>query len=119
MTPIPEALIAATTSSSDCVAVSIVSVLEPPVAVAIVNVPLVIAVCVFAAERSAADCTSAPPMPNVCAPPVAVAIVYVPFVAGFFGTGAISLLDWGFVLLAAVVFLALRELQRVLGFSRV
>ena len=46
-------------------------------------------------------------------------IVYVPFVAGFFGTGAISLLDWGFVLLAAVVFLALRELQRVLGLSRV
>jgi Ca2+-transporting ATPase len=36
-------------------------------------------------------------------------IVYVPLVAGFFGTSGLGVLDWVFVLGAAVVFLGIRE----------
>lgn len=36
-------------------------------------------------------------------------IVYVPPVAGFFGTAPLTVFDWGWVLLAAAVFLGLRE----------
>jgi Ca2+-transporting ATPase len=42
------------------------------------------------------------------------AILYVPFVAGFFGTGPLALIDWGWALLAAAAFLAIREGERVL-----
>jgi Ca2+-transporting ATPase len=44
-------------------------------------------------------------------------IVYVPFVAGFFGTGALAVLDWGFVVAAALVFLGIREGVRLLARS--
>jgi Ca2+-transporting ATPase len=40
-------------------------------------------------------------------------IVYVPWVQGMFQTGPLSVIDWGFVLLAAVIFVALREVGRV------
>jgi len=40
-------------------------------------------------------------------------IVYVPIVSSFFGTGPLTLTDWGCVLLAAAVFLAIRESIRV------
>ncbi|WBM81495.1 cation transporting ATPase C-terminal domain-containing protein [Cryobacterium breve] len=36
-------------------------------------------------------------------------IVYVPLVAGFFGTSGLGVLDWAFVLGAAVLFLGVRE----------
>ena len=42
------------------------------------------------------------------------AILYVPFISGFFGTGPLGAVDWGFALLAAAVFLAIREGQRLL-----
>ncbi len=42
-------------------------------------------------------------------------ILYVPFIAGFFGTGPLAAVDWGFALLAAAVFLAIREGQRLLS----
>ncbi len=45
---------------------------------------------------------------------VMLVIVYVPFVAGFFGTGALGLIDWACVMAAAVVFLAIRESGRML-----
>ena len=45
---------------------------------------------------------------------VMLVIVYVPFVAGFFGTAPLQLIDWAFVLLAAAVFLAIREVGRIL-----
>jgi len=45
-------------------------------------------------------------------------ILYVPFVAGFSGTGALTLQDWAFIGLAAAIFLAVRETARVLGLRR-
>jgi len=40
---------------------------------------------------------------------IVLVIVYVPLVAGFFGTSGLGVLDWVFVLGAAVVFLGIRE----------
>lgn len=45
---------------------------------------------------------------------VMLAIVYVPFIATFFGTGPLTLADWGYVAAAAAIFLAIREGIRVL-----
>ena len=44
-------------------------------------------------------------------------IVYNPWLNGYFGAGAITLVDWLYVLAAATVFLAIREAQRVLKHS--
>jgi Ca2+-transporting ATPase len=41
-------------------------------------------------------------------------IVYVPIVSGFFGTGPLGATDWACIAAAAVLFLALREGERVL-----
>ena len=49
---------------------------------------------------------------------VMLVIIYVPLVAGFFGTAALALADWGCVLLAAAVFLGVREGWRVVRGSR-
>ncbi len=48
---------------------------------------------------------------------VMLAISYVPLVSEFFASGPISWGDWGYVLAAGVVFVAVRELQRVLKLS--
>lgn len=40
-------------------------------------------------------------------------IVYVPWVQAMFKTGPLSALDWGFVLLAAAIFVAIREVGRI------
>lgn len=45
---------------------------------------------------------------------IMVAVGSVPFVARFFGTAPLSLLDWGYVGLAAAVFLGLREGARLI-----
>nr|WP_172582154.1 cation-transporting P-type ATPase [Subtercola boreus] len=45
---------------------------------------------------------------------IMVVIVYVPVVAALFGTAPLGMLDWAFVLGAALVFLAVREAGRVL-----
>ena len=51
-----------------------------------------------------------------CAAGVAImlAIVYVPWVQVAFKTGPLGLVDWAFVLLAAVIFVAFREIGRLL-----
>jgi len=41
-------------------------------------------------------------------------IVYVPIVSGFFGTRPLGATDWACVAAAAVLFLALRESERML-----
>ena len=45
---------------------------------------------------------------------VMLVIIYAPLVAGFFGTAALGLADWGCVLLVAAVFLGVRKGWRVL-----
>jgi Ca2+-transporting ATPase len=45
---------------------------------------------------------------------IMLAIVYVPWVQVAFKTGPLGLLDWAYVLLAAVIFVAFRELGRLL-----
>ena len=55
---------------------------------------------------------------------IAVAVVimgvnlYVPFVAHFFGTGPLVPEDWGFIVAAATIFLAIRESAQVLSRQR-
>lgn len=44
---------------------------------------------------------------------IMLAIVYLPVVSGFFGTSPLALIDWVYVVAAALVFLALREGARV------
>jgi Ca2+-transporting ATPase len=55
-----------------------------------------------------------------CAAGVAImlAIVYVPWVQPLFRTAALSALDWAFVLAAAIVFVAFREVGRMLRAAR-
>ncbi|MDJ0377968.1 cation-transporting P-type ATPase [Cryobacterium sp. PH31-L1] len=50
---------------------------------------------------------------------VMLVIVYVPFVSVLFATGPLGFMDWAFVLLAAVVYLAVRELGRLFTHPRV
>ncbi|WP_292836537.1 cation transporting ATPase C-terminal domain-containing protein, partial [Microbacterium sp.] len=45
-------------------------------------------------------------------------IVYVPWAQTMFKTGPLSALDWGFVLLAAAIFVAFREVGRIVGKRR-
>jgi Ca2+-transporting ATPase len=45
---------------------------------------------------------------------IMLAIVYVPWMQVAFKTGTLSLLDWGFVLIAAVIFVAFREVGRLI-----
>ena len=46
------------------------------------------------------------------------AIVYVPWAQTMFRTGPLDLLDWGYVLLAAAIFVAVREIGRLVGGRR-
>ena len=41
-------------------------------------------------------------------------IVYNPLINSYFGSGPVALIDWGYALAAAAIFLAIREAQRVL-----
>lgn len=50
---------------------------------------------------------------------IMLAIVYVPWVQAVFGTAGLGILDWLFVLLAAAVFVAIREITRLVRRSRV
>jgi Ca2+-transporting ATPase len=50
---------------------------------------------------------------------IMLAIVYVPWVQAMFKTGPLSVLDWAFVLLAAVIFVAFREVGRLVRKGRV
>ncbi|WP_105036559.1 cation-translocating P-type ATPase [Cryobacterium aureum] len=49
---------------------------------------------------------------------VMLVIVYVPFVSVLFATGPLGFLDWAFVLLAALIYLAVREAGRLLRSRR-